>query len=276
MRVARIAAVAFCVGSATAFFAGSVTALAPFEGVAEFKASTTGGRGETIPGRGTFYIGKNAVRGEWQMDLRAGGAEKQNPHAPAQYRSTILQRLSEPDRMYMLNDEKKTYWVMDLKKARDNESKTPQKYAVTRTGSDKVAGLSCDKALITGPSGSQVEVCVTRELAPSSAWMSVMNRDRSGFFDALRSQGLDGFPIRMITRDHNNRQIVSTYELVRVERKALPASTFEIPAGYKESSMASSRMTPEQERAMKDALSRMTPEQRKQYEEMRKKQQDKQ
>ncbi len=263
MRTARIAAVAF--------FVGTAAALAQFEGVAEFKASTISGRGETIPGHGTFYISKSAVRGDWRMDLRAAGPEKNNPHAPAEYRSTFLQRLSEPDKMYMLNDEKKTYWVMDLKKARESEPKTPEKYTVTRTGRDTVAGLSCDKALITAPSGSQMEVCVTRELSPSSAWAAAMNRGRSGFFGALSSNGMDGFPIRMIARGPHNKEIVSRYELVRVERKSFPASTFEIPAGYKESSMAASRMTPEQQKAMKDALSKMTPEQRKQYEEMVKK-----
>ena len=266
MKIARIAAIAF--------LAAAPVALAQFEGVAEFKASTTSGRGETIPGHGTFYIGKNAVRGEWQMDLAAGGSQKRDPHAPSKYRSTILQRLSEPDKMYMFNEENKTYSVLDLKKARESEARSPQNYKVAKTGRDTVAGLSCDKAVITGPTRSQIEVCVTRELAPSSAWMSVMNRERSGFLGALRANGIDGFPIRMTTRDPNNKNIVSTYELVRVEKKSLPASTFEIPAGYRETSVAASGMTPEQEKALKDALSRMTPEQRKQYEEMTKKQQE--
>jgi hypothetical protein len=265
MKIARIAAIAF--------FAASAAALAQFEGVAEFKASTTSGRGETIPGHGTFYIGKNAVRGEWQMDLAAGSSQKRDPHAPSHYRSTILQRLAEPDKMYMLDDEKKTYSVLDLQKARESETKSPQNYKVAKTGRDTVAGLSCEKAMITGPTGSQIEVCVTKELAPSSAWMSVMNRERSGFLGALRANGIDGFPIRMTTHDPNNKNIVSTYELVRVEKKSLPASTFEIPAGYRETSVAAAGMTPEQEKALKDALSRMTPEQRKQYEEMMKRQQ---
>src|SRR5215468_2045117 len=142
--------------AAIAFFASTVAVFAHFEGVAECRASTSSGRGETIPGQGTFYIGKNAVRGEWQMDLAAGGPQKRDPHAPSQYRSTILQRLSEPDKMYMLNDEKKTYSVLDLKKARESEARSPQNYKVARTGRDTVAGLSCEKAVITGPTGSQI------------------------------------------------------------------------------------------------------------------------
>jgi len=257
--------------AAAVFLVCSAAALAQFEGVADFKATTVSGRGETIPGRGTFYVSKNAVRGDWEMDLQAGA--KKDPGAPDRYRSTILERISEPDKMYMLNPEKKTYFVLDLKKARESMPKDTAKYTVTRAGRDTVAGLSCEKAAIASSSGSRVEVCVTRELTPSAAWLSVMNRDRTGFLGALRANGLDGFPIRMIARAANNKDIVSSYELVRVERKALPPSTFEIPPGYTKSSMASMR-TPEQEKAMKDALSKMTPEQRKRYEEMMKKQKD--
>jgi DNA-directed RNA polymerase specialized sigma24 family protein len=62
-------------------------------------------------------------------------------------------------------------------------------------------------------------------------------------------------------------------EVTRVERKTLPASLFQVPAGYKETESAFGGVTPEQQKAledarsqMKDALDKMTPEQRKAYE----------
>ncbi len=261
MKVVRLAAVAF--------FALSTAALAQFEGSAEFRATTTTGRGETIPGHGSCLVSKNAVRMQWEMDLRGNG-EPKSPGTPSQYRMTTILKVSEPDKMYMLNDEKKTYTVVDLKKAHESAAKQPLDLKVRKLGRDTVGGLSCDKAVVTSPSGTETEICVTRELTPSSAWLAAMNRERSGPLAALRANGLDGFPIRMITREGRDKKVSSTFELVRFEKKTVPASAFEVPAGYQRSS--GSTMTPEQRKAMKDALSRMTPEQRKQYDEMMKKQ----
>ena len=61
------------------------------------------------------------------------------------------------------------------------------------------------------------------------------------------------------------------WELVKAEKRALPASTFEVPAGYKETSMMGTMMSPEQQKQMEDAMKNMTPEQRKMMEEMMKK-----
>ncbi len=59
-------------------------------------------------------------------------------------------------------------------------------------------------------------------------------------------------------------------ELTRVEKKSLPASLFQVPAGYKQTDTAIGGLSPEQEKAMRDARSQMdeamknmTPEQRK-------------
>jgi hypothetical protein len=258
--------------TAALLFAASVAALAQSEGIAEFKGSTMTGGGETLPAHGKFFLSKAAFRMDWEVDTSQTAPGKKKGAHPDQYRMTLIQKISEPDRMYMLNPERKTYSVIHTDKAR--ESSVPgETYTVKKLGHDSVAGLSCEKALLTSSSGAESEVCVTRELIPSSAWLAVMNRQntRSGFGKALHDHGLDGFPIRMISRHKGG--VNSTFELVRFQKTSVASSSFEIPAGYSEASGSSVMMTPEQEKAMKDALSKMTPEQRKKYEEMMKKQQ---
>ena len=59
-------------------------------------------------------------------------------------------------------------------------------------------------------------------------------------------------------------------ELTKFERKAVPASTFAIPAGYEKTDAMSVGLSAEQRKQLDDAMSKMTPEQRKQMEEMMK------
>ena len=82
-----------------------------------------------------------------------------------------------------------------------------------------------------------MEVCVSKELIPSAAWVAAMSRreDQSGPLKALKENGLEGFPIRWIFRSQKNKEISSTMELVSFEKKSLPASLFEIPADYTKS-----------------------------------------
>lgn len=248
----------------------SAAGFAQSEGIAEFKGSTKTGKGETLPARGKFLLTKSAFRMDWEVDTAPKPGKPRADHANT-YKTTIIQRASEPDRMYMLNTDRKTYWILHMDKNRETPSPS-ETYTVKKLGHDSIAGLSCEKALLTETSsGADHEVCVSNELVPSSAWLAAMNRrGMSGLGKALRDNGLDGFPIRMTTRYKNG--IGSTFELVRFEKASVPSSEFEIPTGYTQAAASPLAMTPEQEKAMKDALSKMTPEQRKQMEEMMKKQ----
>ena len=93
---------------------------------------------------------------------------------------------------------------------------------------------------------------------------------------ALQDAGADGFFVKMVTREKGKAEPLTTMELTKAEKKSLPASLFEVPAGYtKQEGMmgAAGAMSPEAAEQMKKAMENMTPEQRKQMEEMMKKQQ---
>jgi Domain of unknown function (DUF4412) len=273
VRILRIATLAFLV-------CGS-SVLAQTEGIAEFRGTVHTDKGQTIPSQGKVYMSKSAVRVEWETDLREVAKDRKDSGAaglPQEFRMVMIQKLAEPDRIYIVNDGRKSYAVESTHTER-SQTRTARRWKVQKLGRDTVAGFACEKALLTAEDGDQTEVCVTTELAPSNAWLTAWNRreEQASPLKALKDAGLSGFPVRWIFRNRGSKDISSSVELVRFDRKSVSASLFEIPPGYRkvDSMMETMAMTPEQEKALQDArkrmqeaLDKMTPEQRKQYEEL--------
>ena len=257
MKPVRLAVLVLSVLSARA-------AMAQSEGVAEFRGATTVASGQSIPSHSKVSFSGASARVDVDVDMSAiaGGAGGGSPGA---YKMTIIQKASEPDRMYMLNDVQKTYSVTHLDKTSDNPS--GETFTVKKTGSDKVAGLACEKATVTSSSGSESELCVTKQLVASTAWLNAMNRRTggSGMWKALRDNGLEGFPIRIVT--HHGAGSTSQIELVSFQKTSVPSSAFEIPPGYKESVSPAQGGAGGQD-ARRKAIASMTPEQRKQMADM--------
>jgi hypothetical protein len=266
----------------------SAPALAQLEGVAEFKGSVNAGRGKPISSAGKVYVTRNASRVEWEMDMKALGERKGAPKGamPSSYRMVTIQKLSDPDRIINLNDERKTYAVTDLRTLREGQPAAPQAtYTVKKLGRDSVAGFSCEKAVVSSSEGTRSEICVADQISQSSGWLAAQSRRErsSGLLKALHDNGLQGFPVRWVVWARaGDPQPATTMELVRFEKKSLPSSLFEVPAGYTQVTGASRSLTPEREksmkeadRKMKEAIEKLPPEQRKQYEEMMKKRRSK-
>ncbi len=257
------------------------TATAQFEGVANFKITTNTGRGQVIPGTGQIYVTRTAYRMEWETDVSAFGRERSGGSrsgAPEKVRMAMFGHVAEPDKLYMIDDANRTYSIWDLKKMRGEHQAPKLTYTVQKLGTETVAGLPCQKALLTSSTGDQVEVCVAKDFAVSAQWLAAMNRrqgDSNEWMKTLQENGLVGFPVRWAIRRKGAKEAAMTMELTRLERKTLPASLFEVPAGYRQTDYAIGGLSPEQEKAMREARERMreamedmTPEQRKRYEEM--------
>ena len=163
---------------------------------------------------------------------------------------------------------------MDVGRSRTEASRPDETWTVKRTGHDTIAGISCDKAMITSSKGTTIETCVATDLPISSAWWAAINRrknENNFWIKAMIDGGLKGFPIRTRYLSSKGEGGVEM-ELVRFDRQALPASAFQIPAGYKEEKTGGvPGMTAEQQKMMNDAIAKMTPEQRKAYEDAMKK-----
>jgi len=236
------------------------------EGIADYKLT-----GESMTGTGRMYISKAGYRVEWNMELSDSARRGRGPH---DMKTTILGKLSDPDVVYMVNDASKTYSTFNAKEARDEVARSKEKYTVERLGTQTVAGFSCQDARLKSTSGTEMEVCLTRDLSVPAGWLSAMNRPGGGAgggWSALRDAGIEGLPVRWTTKpSRGGRGGPVTMEMTKFEKKSVPASTFEIPAGYTKSDAMSVGMSPEQKRQMDEALKNMTPEQRKQYEDMMK------
>ena len=258
-------------------------AAAQFEGVASFKITMNQGRGQTAGGTATMYLTKTAYRSEFEIGMGAAGDGKAGGKGPTprNFRMTMFAKLSDPGKLTMLNDENKTYSIWDAKTPAEDAKNFPKEsYTVKRLGSGTVAGLSCEKALVTSSRGNEFEVCMSPELGASTEWIAAMNRrqkDSASWIKALHDAGVDGFPIRWAMKSPDSKEPSMVMELTSLQKKTLPASLFEIPAGYRKTDMAVGGLTPAQEKAMSDAkaqmeeaLENLPPEQRKAYEDMMK------
>ena len=257
MKITRVAACLLVVPAA----------LLAQEGVATFQYNFHG-KDAAPNGQTVIYFSPNAYRADVQMTMQGRPGARRGQGAAPGWSMKTLQRFSEPDKLYTIDDESKTYSVMDLSSTRD-ATQSKETYTVKRLGTMQIAGLTCQNALVTSSTGSEMEVCVTNEVPASGNWLAAMARKqgRTGNWGkALVDAGMKpGFPIRWTARSRDSRGEV-VMELVKLEKKPVPASMFQIPAGYKEESGAVSGMTPEQRKQIDDALSKMTPEQRKAYE----------
>lgn len=243
-----------------------LAAAAQWEGALEMKIS-----GKDVSGTSQALIGKAGARMQMEMtnaQLKQAGQ--------GSMKMTVLSRTAEPDASYLINDAQKSYARIDLKQMQEMVPKAERekKWTVKRLGSDKVAGYACERALVNQEgSGTDNEVCVSKEIMGSAGLFNAGRRDASaqGLEKALKANGLEGMPIRMIMREKGKAEATMTWELVKAEKRPLPASTFEVPAGYRETNAMGVMLSPEQQKQMDDAMKNMTPEQRKMIEEMMKK-----
>jgi hypothetical protein len=247
-------------------FSVPLAAAAQWEGVLDMKLT-----GKDASGAARAFVGKPG--GRFEMSVTSAQAQQAGQGT---MKMVVLSRTAEPDVSYMINDAQKSYARIDVREMQKNLPKSEQekKWTVKRLGPGSVAGYACEKALVAQEGGtSENEVCVSKEILGGAAMFGAGRRDASSqsLEKALKANGLEGMPIRMVMREKGKPDAMMTWELVKAEKKALPPSTFEVPAGYTETSMMGTMLSPEQQKQMNDAMKNMTPEQRKMIEEMMKK-----
>ena len=256
-----------------AMLAGAALVAAPafaqFEGEIGMKMTMREGQGT-----GKTYVSKIGSRSE--IDMQA---------AKMPVKMTTLMKFANPDVMYMINDATKTYTEIDLKKVKEQAAKVPGKekdvWSVKKLGRETVNGYSCEHVLVTRSEDAKTEQewWTSKDISGLSyesmrGLMRRGNQSDEGIMKALRDAGADGFVVKMVTREKGNPAAVMTMELTRAEKKSVPASLFEIPAGYTKQEGMMGGMgvmaSPEQQEQMRKAMENLTPEQRKQIEDMMK------
>jgi Domain of unknown function (DUF4412) len=233
--------------------------MAQFEGEIHTKVITKEGRGFAL-----MYLSKLGARNE--IDIHS---PKLQPVSAQPYRMTTLQKFSEPNLIYTINDGRKVYSVVDLKKTKSFADDT---YTVTRLGSDTIAGYTCEKVRLTSQNQTETDLCVAKNIVGMDIWIALMERTaqiKSGMFTALKRAEVEGLPIKMVVHRKGENSPIMTTEVVRVEEKSLAASLFEVPSTYKKEDAISLLATPEMAEKMQNFVDKMTPVQRKRYEDMK-------
>ncbi|MEO7120922.1 MAG: DUF4412 domain-containing protein, partial [Ginsengibacter sp.] len=118
----------------------------------------------------------------------------------------------------------------------------------TKVGDEKVMGFNCVHARIISKktmgnfysSTDTIDLWKSDEVPQQPAVKVLMNRLESGrgnsmysseTAEQLKQMGCDGFMVKMVM---NSKNVSMVLQLTKVERLNIPASMFEIPAGYKE------------------------------------------
>ncbi len=237
-------------------------ALGDFEGVLDSKMS-----GERMTGTMRTWISKAGLRSEG--DIQSPDAEKAG--MGKSFRMVTIVKAAEPNVAYLLDEKRKTYSVIESKSASRSSEET---YTAKKIGKDTVAGFSCDRVAVTHSRGHDFEMCVAPDILGGSAWIRAFQQrgedQGRGLQKALLDAGVKGFPVRWVSQGKGGHGGFSA-ELVSARKQSVPASTFEIPAGYTKSDMTMPMTNPEAAAKMEEAMKNLSPEQRKQMEEMMKK-----
>jgi hypothetical protein len=259
-------------------------AFAQFEGVLEFKMTMTSEAGE---GSGTSTIAASTKAGtRSEINMKMG---------PMSIHTVMLQMNATPDTLYRINDANKTYTEVDLAKMRELAGRRPKvrKYTVEKLGRETMLGYNTQHVLVkeAGAEADQsavTELWTAKDLLDYETFSKMQVRRGKDVGDeamlkALKDAGADGMPLKSVASTADGGKV--TMEVVKVDKKSLPASTFEIPAGYTKSDSSMMDMLggmsgpqadgakkdmDEARQKMQDALKNMSPEQREMIEKMMK------
>lgn len=140
----------------------------------------------------------------------------------------------------------KMYMTMDLKSMANDEKPDGRKAGpapkLTRTGkSETIAGYSCDHYTYVDEEGGTIDICAAKGLGffgmmgggqgPRGGQMPGMGAVPVEYRELVNTYK-DGFqPLRIENLKGGKRELVM--EVTSIEKKTLPASDFEVPAGYK-------------------------------------------
>ncbi len=249
-------------------------ALAEFEGMMDMKMTMTGPNGNTMGGGNMkVAVGKPGFRSALDMQM-------QMPQMTV--KMTILTKTATPDVMYRIDDANKTYTEMTIPKSPDaaQQAQDAEKYTVKKLGEEKILGYKTQHVLVIHNATTN-ELWVAKDFLDYETFKRLQSQGNrggnEGMQKALKDAGAEGMPLKAIMAGPMGGKMV--LEVVKADKQSLPASTFEIPAGYTKSEggglldAAAGVSSPEIDAAkkkMQDAMKNMTPEQRQRIQEMMK------
>ncbi len=200
----------------------------------------------------------------WHQDGNSRSEMEMNiPGLPVGAMNTItITRKDKPNTIIKLTPSNKTYTEISYEEYEPQEKKSTEPFEVTVVGKETVNGYNCTHVIAKFKNSGKVrnEWWTSKDVAGFPGFSGLKGTkylDDDSFFSKMAEKGADGFPVRMKMSEAGTGGI--QMDLVKAEKKTVPSSMFEIPAGYtKAAAMDMSNMP----KSMQD-LKNMTPEEQK-------------
>ena len=216
---------------------------------------------------------------------------------PMTVNMVMFQKNDSPNILYRVNDANKTYTETDLAKMKEmaSQQQANRKYTVEKLGRETLLGYKTQHVLVKeqvadGGTGMTLEVWTAKDLLDYETFSKMQVRRGKGageeaMIKALKEADADGLPLKSLATTPEGMKI--TMEVVKVDKKSLPAATFEIPEGYTKSEGGlmdmmggmggaqagrAKKQMGDAQKQMEDAMKNMTPEQREMIQKMMKQQ----
>ncbi len=205
-------------------------AMAQFEGVIEMKITSLSSSGQPeMTATATNSIKGTSVLTETVTNV-SGVTMKQ---------ATLI-RSQEPNKVYMLDRENKTYTEMDLSGMMESARQQQEEYEVKKIGNEKIQGYNCVHIQVKmKKSNVTMDMWTTKEVLDWGTYSRMQQNNPAlrdnNFLAALRKENADGMVLKTVTEVPNGEGAKAVMEVTKLEKKSLPASLFEIPKDYKKS-----------------------------------------
>lgn len=224
---------------------------------------TAGDAKESMTGNNKTYNQDGNSRAEMQFSVPGLPSGAMN--------TTTIMRKDKPNMIIKLNPDK-TYTEMSFAEYEKNEKKSNEPFEITIVGKETVNGYSCTHVIAKFKNSGKVrnEWWTSKDVAGFPGFKGMKGSkyfDDDNLFSKMEEKGADGFPVRMKMSEEGQKGIMQM-DLVKAEKRNIPASMFEIPAGYTKaasvdlSNMPKSmedmkNMSPEEQQKMMQELMKM-------------------
>lgn len=169
---------------------------------------------------------------EFYIVPEKGGRTEVNIEIPVMGTMSIvtLSHFDEPKKVYLLNEKKKQYAVIDIREEKKEH------FTITRLGEEKLHGLPCMHGKASNKDGQVFEFWTTKGIPEYQKLMTVYSQSgRMGshaLWQEMTTTGTAGLMVKLLIPTPEGSVIM---ELTQMKKIDLPTSMLEIPSNYKES-----------------------------------------
>lgn len=157
----------------------------------------------------------------------------------------MLARADKPTESIDIDDSAKSYTINQIDTGKIGNSEMKINSTATKIGNETIMGFNCVHARVIASksmgkfynSSDTVDIWKSNDVPLQPSVKNKLDKmGGTGLYSAetaqqLKEMGCSGMTVKMTSNSDKNKM---TVQLTKVERKDLPASLFEIPAGYKE------------------------------------------